>query len=266
MEKLETSTFKVYKYRWVVLIAYMLIVAMNQLLWITFAPITSDAVKFYQVTDLQIGLLSMCFMIVFILLSIPASWIIDTYGIRIGVGIGAVLTGVFGLLRGMVPHDFTLLLLAQIGIAAGQPFLLNAITKIAARWFPFEERATASGLGSLAMYLGILIGMILTPLLTASHGIIGMLSIYGISAIIAAVLFLLVVKERPLTAPCLPGQEERSLALDGLKDTLRNKGFNWLMLIFFIGLGVFSSVATWIEDILRPRGFSEHRPGSPADS
>ncbi|MEI6574678.1 MAG: MFS transporter [Bacteroidota bacterium] len=261
MEKLETSTFKVYKYRWVVLIAYMLIVAMNQLLWITFAPITSDAVKFYQVTDLQIGLLSMCFMIVFILLSIPASWIIDTYGIRIGVGIGAVLTGVFGLLRGMVPHDFTLLLLAQIGIAAGQPFLLNAITKIAARWFPFEERATASGLGSLAMYLGILIGMILTPLLTASHGIIGMLSIYGISAIIAAVLFLLVVKERPLTAPCLPGQEERSLALDGLKDTLRNKGFNWLMLIFFIGLGVFNSVATWIEDILRPRGFSATQAG-----
>jgi len=29
-----------------------------------------------------------------------------------------------------------------------------------------------------------------------------------------------------------------------------------LMVIFFIGLGVFNSVTTWIEDILRPRGFS----------
>jgi MFS family permease len=28
------------------------------------------------------------------------------------------------------------------------------------------------------------------------------------------------------------------------------------MVIFFIGLGVFNSVTTWIEDILRPRGYS----------
>lgn len=258
---MESITFKVYKYRWVVLSVYMLIVAVNQLLWITFAPITLDATKYYGVSDLQIGLLSMSFMIVYIVVSVPASWIIDTYGIRTGVGIGAALTGIFGLLRGLVPNDYMLLLLAQIGIATGQPFLLNAITKIAARWFPIEERATASGLGSLAMYIGILLGMILTPFLTQGHGIIGMLYIYGVIAIFAAIMFLILVRERPPTAPCLHGQEERSLVLDGLKDTLRNKGFYWLMLIFFIGLGVFNSVATWIEDILRPRGFTATQAG-----
>lgn len=150
---MESTTFKVYKYRWVMLSVYMLIVAVNQLLWITFAPITSDAVLYYGVSDIQIGILSMCFMIVFIFVSIPASWVIDTYGIRIGVGIGAVLTGVFGMLRGMVTNSYDLLLISQIGIAVGQPFLLNAITKIASRWFALEERATASGLGTLAMSL-----------------------------------------------------------------------------------------------------------------
>lgn len=239
----------------------MFIVAVNQLLWITFAPITNDATKYYGVTDLQIGILSMCFMIVYIVISIPASWVIDKYGIRIGVGIGAVLTGVFGLLRGLVTNDYNLLLLSQIGIAIGQPFLLNAITKIAARWFPLEERATASGLGTLAMYLGILIGMLLTPFFVKGNGIIGTLYIYGIISIIAAITFLILVRERPNTAPCSPDQEERSLVLDGLKDTLRNKSFYWLMLIFFIGLGVFNSVATWIEDILRPRGFSATQAG-----
>ena len=89
---MEASNFKAYKYRWIILCAYMFIVAVNQLLWITFAPITASATLYYGVSDLQIGLLSMCFMIVFIFVSIPASWIIDTYGIRIGVGIGAVLT------------------------------------------------------------------------------------------------------------------------------------------------------------------------------
>jgi cyanate permease len=258
---MEQKNFRVYKYRWIVLSVYMLMVAVNQLLWITFAPITASATQYYGVPDLQIGILSMCFMIVYIVISIPASWVIDRYGIRVGVGIGAVLTGAFGLWRGLIPADYNLLLLSQIGIAVGQPFLLNAITKLAARWFPIGERATASGLGTLSMYVGILIGMLLTPFLAKGHGINGMLFIYGIISMIAAFTFLSLVRERPPTAPCLPGQEERSLVLSGLKDTLRNKGFYWLLFIFFIGLGVFNSVATWIEDILRPRGFSATQAG-----
>jgi MFS family permease len=43
---------------------------------------------------------------------------------------------------------------------------------------------------------------------------------------------------------------------DGLKQALRKRDFLLLMLVFFIGLGVFNSVTTWIEDIVRPRGFS----------
>jgi cyanate permease len=258
---MQKTDFKIYGYRWIMLSVYMLVVAVNQLLWITFAPITREAAKFYGVSDIRIGILSMCFMIVYIVISIPASWVIDTYGIRKGVGIGVVLTGVFGMLRGLVSMNYNMLLLSQIGIAIGQPFLLNAITKIAARWFPLEERATASGLGTLAMYIGILGGMIVTPYLVIGSSIDGMLYRYGILSLTATVIFIVFAKERPLTAPCRPDQEERALAIDGLKLIFRNKDFNWLMLIFFIGLGVFNAVATWIENILSPRGFSPVQAG-----
>lgn len=150
------TNYKVYGYRWVVLALFMLMVAVNQLLWITFAPITVDAASFFKVSDLMIGMLSMSFMIVYIVVSIPASWMIDTYGIKTGAGIGALLTGAFGLMRGWAGADFNLVLMAQIGIAIGQPFLLNSITKLSARWFPLEERATAAGLGTLSIYIGIL--------------------------------------------------------------------------------------------------------------
>jgi cyanate permease len=258
---MQETSFKVYGYRWVMLSVYMIIIAVNQLLWITFAPITKEAVQYYGVSDLKIGILSMCFMIVYLVVSIPASWIIDTYGIRIGVGTGAVLTGLFGLLRGLFSSNYSLLLMAQIGIAIGQPFLLNSITKVAARWFPIEERATASGLGTLSSYIGILTGMILTPWLVNGSGITGMLYIYGIFALISAVVFIVFVRERPPVAPCRPDQEERALALDGLKLIFKNKNFNWLMFIFFIGLGVFNAVTTWIENILRPRGFTSIQAG-----
>jgi len=243
------------------LTVYMILVAVNQLLWITFAPITGDATQYFRVSDLQIGVLSMSFMIVYIVISVPASWIIDKYGIRIGVGIGAAFTGIFGLIRGYAGTDYNLLLSAQIGIAIGQPFILNAITKLAARWFPIEERATAAGLGTLAMYMGILLGMTLTPYLIIGSGIGGMLHIYGLISILTAIIFLILIRERPLTAPCRPDQEERSLVFDGFKHTLRTKDFIILMIIFFIGLGVFNAVTTWIEDILRPRGFSATQAG-----
>ena len=207
-------------------------------------------------------LLSMSFIFVSIVTSIPAAWVIDTYGIRVAVGIGVTMTGVFGLLRGLLAPDYTLVLVAQIGIAIGQPFILNAVTTVAARWFPIQERATAAGLGSLAMYLGIVVALVLTPYLTIQSQINGMLLTYGIVSIVAVVVFFAFVKERPPTPPCLPGQEERSLVFDGLRDALQMRDFVLLMVIFFVGLGVFNAVTTWIEDIVRPRGFSIIQAGN----
>jgi fucose permease len=60
-------------------------------MWIMFAPITVNATRFFGVSDLSIGILSMIFMIVHLFVSLPASWVIDTRGIRVAVGIGAEL-------------------------------------------------------------------------------------------------------------------------------------------------------------------------------
>jgi MFS family permease len=258
---MKQDNFKVYGYRWIVLVVFMFIVAVTQLLWITFAPITGDAAKYYNVSDLSIGLLSMSFMIVYIVISIPASWVIDTYGIRVGVGIGALLTAVFGLLRGVWASNYTLVLIAQIGVAIGQPFVLNAVTTVAARWFPVRERATASGLGSLAMYLGIFLGLALTPYLTIHFQIGGMLVAYGIASVVAALVFVVFARERPATPPCPPGMEVRSLVFDGFKQMLQQKNFILLLIIFFIGLGTFNAVTTWIEDIVRPNHISSTQAG-----
>ena len=256
------TQYKVYGYRWVMLALFMVMVAANQVLWITFAPITVDASSFFRVSDLMIGILSMSFMIVYMVVSIPASWIIDTYGIKIGAGIGALLTGTFGLMRGWAGADFNMVLMAQIGIAIGQPFLLNSITKLSALWFPMEERATAAGLGTLSMYIGILAGMVVTPVLFTSNGLIGMMNIYGIGAAGIAGIFLLFSRNAPPTPPCEAHGEERALAMDGFRLMFKSRDFWLLMFIFFIGLGVFNCVTTWIENIMMPRGFTAVQAGN----
>jgi MFS family permease len=227
-----------------------------QVLWICFAPITGPAARFYGVTDLQIGLLAMSFMIVYIPLSIPIAWMIDTLGYRKAVSIGAILMGVFGLLRGFLAADYTWVLVCTIGIAAAQPFLLNSVSTVAAKWFPIEERATAAGLGMVAGFVGIALGEVLSPVLMLSYGISAMQMIYGVTAAISVILFLVFTREAPPTPPCPPGRETRALMLDGLKSMLRMKEIWILLVLFLVGMGIFNGISTWIEDIVRPKGLS----------
>jgi len=249
---------KAYGYRWLVLLSFVFIALMTQVLWITFAPITSAAAKFYQTSELMIGLLSMSFMVVYILMFLPSAWVIDTRGFKTAVGIGAVLSAVFALTRGIFASNFTIVFLSQVGIAFGQPFVLGSITKVAARWFPVKERATASGLGTLALYLGPLAAMLLGPFLVLRIGLPRLLMAYGLATAAAAVLFFVLAREHP---PTPAGPDERILMFDGLKSMMRQRDFIFLLIMFFVGLGLFNSVSTWVEDIVRPRGFSITQAG-----
>ena len=253
---METKEYRLYGYRWVVLAVFMFINLTIQILWISFAPITGPAAQFYGVTDLQIGFLAMSFMIAYIPLSIPVSWVIDTYGLRIAVGIGAVLMGLFGLLRGLAGSSYPLVLWGTIGIAVAQPFLLNAWTKVPANWFSIEERATAVGLVTLSSLVGTALGMVLTPILVLTIPIPTVQLLYGGVAAFSSLLFVVLARENPPTPPCPPGKEVRALMLDGFKHALTVKSFWLFLLVMFIGMGIFNGLNTWIENIIRPRGFN----------
>jgi sugar phosphate permease len=168
---------------------------------------------------------------------------------------------VFGLLRGFAGANYGLALLGTIGVAVAQPFLLNAWTKVPAKWFSVDERATAVGLVTLANLVGTALGMVLTPILIESISIPSVQLIYGGITAFSSVLFLIFARENPPTPPCPAGMEVRALMLDGLKHALKIRDF-WLYLaVSFIGLGVFNGLNTWVENIIRPRGFTPNDAG-----
>ena len=258
---MKESDIKVYGYRWVVLAAFMFINLTIQILWICFAPVTGPAAEFFHVSDMQIGMLAMSFMIVYIPLAIPASWVIDRLGFKNGVGLGAVLLGAFGLLRGLYAPTYPWVLGFTLGIAVAQPLLLNAFTTLAAKWFPLNERASVSGLATVANFLGTAIGLMLTPYLVTRYGIPGMQLIYGVLAALSAAAFLILAREAAPTPMSPAGFQERALMFDGLKMILRQADFYQVMVIFFVGMGVFNGVATWIEAMVRPKGLSISQAG-----
>jgi MFS family permease len=253
--------YRVYGYRWVVLAVFMLVNLAIQMLWISYAPITSLAAKYYGVSDLSIGILAMSFMIVFIPVALPAAWVIDTRGFRLAVGFGVVLMAVFGIARGLAGASYTLVLLSTIGIAVGQPFLMDAWTKVPANWFAPRERATAVGLVTRASMLGIALGMVHSPILADAMSIATLQLVYGLIGATSAVAFLALARERPATPPCPPEMEERALMLDGLKHALTVKPFLIMLGAAFIVMSAFNGVTTWVEEIIHPRGFSPTEAG-----
>jgi MFS family permease len=259
---MKDQTFRVYGYRWVVLAVFMLINLTMQMLWITYAPITGPAAKYYGVDEAQIGLLAMSFMITFIPLSIPASWAIDTYGFRLSVSVGAILMGVFSILRGLAGANYGFVLAASVGIAIGQPLLMNSWTKVPANWFALNERATAVGLVTLSNLVGVALGQVLTPILTEGLSIPTVQLIYGGISAVAALLFILLAREHPATPPCPPGMEVRALMFDGLKQIVRAAPFWLAVIVYFGGFGIFNGISTWVESIIRPRGFTPTDAGT----
>ncbi|MFX1419506.1 MAG: MFS transporter [Promethearchaeota archaeon] len=249
------TNIQVYSSRWKVLLLFMFVNITLQILWITFASITIEAATFYSVAELDILLLSLVFMIAYIPVTFLASWIIEKYDFRIGAGIGAVLAGIFGLLRYFAGNDYTLVLIFQIGIAIGQPFVLNSITRLSANWFPESERTTATGLSMISQFIGIMLGVLITPFIFEALNIPITILIYGILALISGVLFVIFTKNKPPTPPSIEISKEKVLMGEGLKKVFVNKYFIILFVTFFFGLGIFNFITSYIELIVFPRGF-----------
>ena len=248
----------VYGYRWVVVVVYVFLMFMMQVFWICYAPINKAAGAALGVSDNAIGLLALVFMYVFIPLALPASWAIDTWGFKRAVSLGAVLMGIFGLLRGFFVEDYTLTLIMTIGIALAQPLFLNSSTKMAANWFRLEERATIIGVGGMFTLLGIVAGQIATPILLEFSGLRSTMMLYGVLGVVAAVLFLIFAKDHP---PTPAGHEEKALMLDGLKRILNMRDFYLLAFIFFVINAIFNGIATWVEVMVRPCGLGIDEAG-----
>jgi len=242
--------YRVYKYRWVILAVYMYVAALTQLYWLNFAAIETDIEQRLSIPASSVVWFTVVFPVVQVLLTMPAGLIIDRKGFKYGVGIGALFTGAFAVLRLANPASFTVLLISQIGISIGQPFVLNGVTKLAVTWFPQKEEATAVGLGSLALFVGMMVGLGATPALVQSLSFQTMLIVYAAIGLLGVVLFFTLVKSKPEKPPRELEEQVEITGWQGIKHILKIRDFVILGFIALIGIAVFNGLASWLEKIL----------------
>jgi len=228
--------------RWLVLAGYGLLAACTQLLWLSYAFIESPAHRAMGVSVSAVGDLAAIFPLLYVVFALPFGRWLDLSFER-ALGLGAMLTGAGGLIRLIGPDSFWWALIAQLVIAAGQPLVVNAITKIAARYFPPHERTAAISIGSVALYLGILAAALTARPLFNSGGLRLVVLVHGLVAVVAAAWMLATLR----APPSFRGDPSVAVTLGWLK---RDR-FIWVLGgLLFVGMGIFNALATWLEPIL----------------
>lgn len=126
-----------------------------------------------------------------ILMSLPAGWLADRWGILSTMVAGAAVI-TLGLLAAGTAGSFPLLIALLILAGVGYGLLIPASTKAVMAWFPLAQRATAVGLKQTGLPLGGAIGAVVLPLLALAVGWRSavMVSAGGVALLAVATLFL----------------------------------------------------------------------------
>lgn len=243
--------------KWIVLGAFMGVAAVSQMLWLNFAPVQTLIMERYGVSEFMAGFLTFCFPLLYVFFSMPAGAMTDRRGYRFTIGWSSVLMAVGAVIR-IYEASFYALLIGQLAIAVAQPYVMNGITKLATDWFPEDEQAAATGLGTAGMFIGMAAGMATSAPLTEAYGLGGAMIIFAGISVVAAAFFLLFAKENGQEMT----QEQRvktsriagMTAMEEFQHLIKDRSLTLIFILSFLALGFFNGLATWLEGILGENG------------
>jgi predicted MFS family arabinose efflux permease len=238
---------------WGVIVAYGLLAAATQMLWLTYAAITTDSARRYGVSVDAIGWLAEIFPLLYVVLAIPAGALLDRW-FRPSLAIGSALVAAGGLVR-LGGLTFGWALAGQTLVALAQPVVMSAVGKLAGEYLPVPARALGIAVASAGGFLGMLVALLLGPLIGADHLDL-LLGVQAGAGVLAAGAMVFALR-RPGS-----GSGESTAIERGVARTLwGRREIRTLSGLAFLGFGVFVALSTWLQTLLHPSGVSDTEAG-----
>ena len=231
--------------------AYAAVSATNQMLWLTFAPITTGSAHHYGVSEGAIGWLAELFPLLYVVLALPAGRLVDR-GLPRWLGVGAGLTAAGAVLR-LAGDSYGAVLAGQLLIAVAQPFVLNAITRVSGRYLAPADRANGIAVSSAGIFAGMVLALGTGAAFGAGH--LGALLITQAVVSVAAACWLIVELRRPAAAADGPAVGIR------LRAVWSDRQVRVLVGLVCVGFGAFVAVTTWLQALLEPAGVDDTAAG-----
>jgi predicted MFS family arabinose efflux permease len=240
---------------WRVIVAYGLVCAATQVLWLTYAAITTETARRYGVSVSAVGWLAEIFPLLYVALAIPAGILLDRW-FRPALAAGGALVAIGGLVR-LGSETFVWAMAGQVMVAVAQPVVLSAVSKLAGEYLPFDQRADGIAVGSAGSFVGMLLALLLGPTVGGHGHLERLLVIEAVVAVIPALALAYVLRT--------PGQERGDhAAIEGsaARALWEVPSMRTLCGLVFLGFGIFVALATWLQTLLHPSGVSETASGA----
>jgi predicted MFS family arabinose efflux permease len=239
---------------WRVVIAYSLLAGATQMLWLTYAAITTDTARRYGVSEDAVGWLSEIFPLLYVLLAIPAGILLDRWFVPV-LTAGGLLVGAGGLVR-LGGQTFAWAMAGQVLIALAQPVVMSAVSKVAGEYLEQEQCALGIAVGSAGGFAGMPVALLLGPVIGGSRLEL-LLAIEGIAGALAALALARALRHPPRRSSESPTVRTGMVSLLWAQPTMRT-----LCALAFLGFGVFVALATWLQTLLHPDRVSETTAGA----
>jgi predicted MFS family arabinose efflux permease len=239
---------------WRVIVAYALVCAATQVLWLTYAAITTETARRYGVSVSAVGWLAEIFPLLYVVLAIPAGILLDRW-FRPALAAGGVLVALGGLVR-LGGETFAWAMAGQVMVAVAQPVVLSAITKLAGEYLPADQRATGIAVGSAGSFVGMLLALLLGPTFGAHGQLERLLVLEAVLAVIPAVALAFVLRR-----PGHVSREHAAIEGSAARALWQLAPMRTLCGLVFLGFGIFVALATWLQTLLHPSGVSEAQAG-----
>ncbi len=238
-----------------VIAAYSLVCASTQVLWLTYAAITTESARHYGVSVAAVGWLAEIFPLLYVVLAIPAGILLDRWFRPVLIG-GGALVALGGLIR-LGGDTFAWAMAGQVTVAVAQPVVLSAVSKLAGEYLPVHERAAGIAVGSAGSFVGMLLALILGPTVGGHGQLWLLLEIEAAMAVVAAAMLALVLRRPGIETDV----EHAAIAGNAARRLWALPTMRTLCGLVFIGFGVFMALATWLQTLLAPAGVSETAAG-----
>lgn len=241
---------------WFAIASYAAVGAATQLLWLTYAPVTTQAAAFYGVSEGYIGTLSIIFPLIYVVLALPCGLLLDRW-FRPFLLLGGLLTAGGALLRIVNTSDIGWATAGQIVIAVGQPLVLGAITKVCVDYLPQRNRATGIAAGTAGLFGGMLIAFVTGAVF--EDNIPALLVIQAAFAVVVVAAMAIALARPGRFADAVDvseGVTVESTRRHPLRTVWRDPVMRLLIAVVAVGFGVFVALTTWLQALLEPAGVS----------
>lgn len=257
---------KVYTRRWIVLAAFILFVASNISQWVQYCIISNIVSRYYGVSLLAVDWTSLLFMVAYVPLVFPMSYMMDKIGLRWTCIVGCVLTTLGSWIKvfSVSPDLFYVTFIGQSLIASTQVIVLNVPGRLAANWFGPRQVSTATSIGLFGFQLGIAGSFWLTPIVVKNHenledignDLSKLFWFYGIFSTVALLAVVVFLQDEPPLPPSeskrlqkLSRSENAEGFLPLMKRLLSNRSYLALCHSFGINIGILNSIATLLNQM-----------------